>query len=73
MTTTLLSQSDLRRIAVSAVRDEAKAAKCRARCLSYSLEIGGPYGPVLLAHGVRSDDQLRQGTKAYRFDVRVVV
>jgi hypothetical protein len=65
---TSYSDKELRAEAVRAIRDDAKAASCRAKCVGYSLLLDGPHGTTLIAHGQRTDDG-----HGYRFDVNVAI
>ena len=70
-TMTQYTDKELRSEAIRAIREEAKAATCRARCLGYSLIIGD--GVTLVAHGQRTDDPFRPGEKGYRFDRNIAI
>ena len=54
------TERDLRREAVRVVKSDAKAAKVRARCVGYSVEIiardDGHEVTRLVAHGKRADN-----------------
>ncbi len=63
---TTYTDKELRSEAVRAIRQDAKAARVRARCLGYSVRINQENGAVqLIAHGQRTDDS------DFRFDVTV--
>ena len=68
---TRYTDKELRAEAVLAIKEEAKAAACRARCLGYSLIIGDHV--TLVAHGQRTDDPFHQGDSGYRFDRNIAI